>query len=151
MPSVAVSGKPTMFDVAASLCVVYSCGVSRVWSSCALHLRSRARRRRQFGEQPEPPGLMSASGVFSVSSAVNTVPQLIRVTACGTVMVDLESLVDQYSGVQHAYSSYTMSRLPWHVKVEKVYEAASISLNRNTVPGDASHFLPVASASGRLR
>ena len=26
---------------------------------------------------------------------------------------------------------------------EKVCEAASISLNRNTVPGDASHFLPV--------
>ena len=35
--------------------------------------------------------------------------------------------------------------------VEKVCEAASISLNRNTVPGDASHFLPVASASRPLR
>ena len=36
-------------------------------------------------------------------------------------------------------------------KVVKLCEAASISLNRNTVPGDASALSPVASASGPLR
>ena len=54
----------------------------RVWSSCALRLRSRAHRRRQCGEHCEfhshvqwqrdvhtrAAGLMSASGVFSVAS-----------------------------------------------------------------------------------
>ena len=49
-------------------------------------------------------GVADAHLASSVFSAVGfTVPPLIRVTACGTVMFDLESLVDQFFGSHHTY------------------------------------------------